>query len=97
MTARLLSSVAVMHQCVRLRPKANAVLVVTDWPELAALDWSRVGGLVRRWLVVDGRNLLDEHVLADLDFTYLRIGRCPGKNVMWRRRSAAPVISPAVG
>jgi UDPglucose 6-dehydrogenase len=82
------------YDCVR---GADAVLVVTEWPEFAALDWSRIGGLVRRRLVVDGRNLLDEHVLADLGFTYLRIGRRPGKNVMRRRRSAAPLISPAVG
>ena len=38
---------------------ADAVVVVTEWPEYVALDWSRVAGLVRRHLVVDGRNCID--------------------------------------
>jgi UDPglucose 6-dehydrogenase len=69
---------------------------VTEWPEFAALDWGRIADLVRRRLVVDGRNLLDEGLLASLGFTYLRVGRRPPKNAR-RRRAIAPLASPAVG
>jgi UDPglucose 6-dehydrogenase len=82
------------YDCVR---GADAVLVVTEWPEFAALDWGRVGKLVRRRLVVDGRNLLDEQVLADLGFTYVRMGRRPAKSALGRGRSIAPLASPAMG
>jgi UDPglucose 6-dehydrogenase len=81
------------YECVR---GADAVLVVTEWPEFAALDWRRIADLVRRRLVVDGRNLLDEGLLAGLGFTYLRVGRRPPKNAR-RRRAIAPLASPAVG
>jgi UDPglucose 6-dehydrogenase len=81
------------YECVR---GADAVLVVTEWPEFAALDWRRIADLVRRRLVVDGRNLLDEGLLASLGFTYLRVGRRPPKNAR-RRRAIAPLASPAVG
>jgi UDPglucose 6-dehydrogenase len=82
------------YDCVR---GADAVLLVTEWPEFEVLDWSRIAGLVRRRLVVDGRNLLDERLLNDLGFTYLRVGRRPAKSARKRRRATAPLASPAVG
>jgi UDPglucose 6-dehydrogenase len=54
---------------------ADAVVVVTEWPEYVGLDWSRVASLVRRPLVVDGRNCLDADPLVDLGFTYIGVGR----------------------
>jgi UDPglucose 6-dehydrogenase len=54
---------------------ADAVLVVTEWPEYLGLDWSRVATLVRRPLVVDGRNCLPVEQLVDLGFTYIGVGR----------------------
>jgi UDPglucose 6-dehydrogenase len=54
---------------------ADAVVVVTEWPEYVALDWKRVAGLVRRQLVVDGRNCIDATPLVDLGFTYIGVGR----------------------
>jgi UDPglucose 6-dehydrogenase len=58
---------------------ADAVLVVTEWPEYVGLDWARVGSLVRRRLVVDGRNCIDADPLVELGFTYLGVGRPPRK------------------
>jgi UDPglucose 6-dehydrogenase len=54
---------------------ADAVVVVTEWPEYLDLDWSRVAGLVRRHLVVDGRNCLSAESLVELGFTYMGVGR----------------------
>ncbi len=64
--------VADPYACVR---GADAVLLVTEWPEYARLDWERVAGLVRRRVVVDGRNLLDAAALVELGFTYAGVGR----------------------
>jgi UDPglucose 6-dehydrogenase len=55
---------------------ADAVVLVTEWPEFRDLDW---GGEVKRRLrqpiVVDGRNFLDRDALVDAGFTYEGIGR----------------------
>ncbi len=60
------------YECVR---GADAVLLVTEWPEYARLDWERVAGLVRRRVVLDGRNALDGDALVELGFTYAGVGR----------------------
>jgi UDPglucose 6-dehydrogenase len=55
---------------------ADAVVLVTEWPEFAELDWT--GDVKRRMrvpLVVDGRNFLDRDALAEAGFTYEGIGR----------------------
>ena len=54
---------------------ADAVLLVTEWPEYVGLDWARAAGLVRRQLVLDGRNCLPVEQLVDLGFTYIGVGR----------------------
>jgi UDPglucose 6-dehydrogenase len=54
---------------------ADAVVVVTEWPEYVNLDWARVATLVRRRLVVDGRNCLTADPLVALGFTYIGVGR----------------------
>jgi UDPglucose 6-dehydrogenase len=55
---------------------ADAVVLVTEWPEFRELDWA--GDVKRRMrvpLVVDGRNFLDREALVTAGFTYEGIGR----------------------
>ena len=55
---------------------ADAVVLVTEWPEFRELDWT--GEVKRRMrvpLVVDGRNFLDREQLIQAGFTYEGIGR----------------------
>jgi len=55
---------------------ADAVVLVTEWPEFGELDWT--GEVKRRMrvpLVVDGRNFLDRDKLVEAGFTYEGIGR----------------------
>jgi UDPglucose 6-dehydrogenase len=55
---------------------ADAVVLVTEWPEFGELDWANdVKGRMRVPLVVDGRNFLDRDALARAGFTYEGIGR----------------------
>jgi UDPglucose 6-dehydrogenase len=54
---------------------ADAVLLVTEWPELVGLDWSRVRSLVADPVVVDARNALDQERLCALGFRYVGVGR----------------------
>jgi len=54
---------------------ADAVVLVTEWPEFGELDWS---GLARRMegrLVVDGRNFLDPGIVRGAGLDYEGVGR----------------------
>ena len=54
---------------------ADAVVVVTEWPQLADVDWAAVGATMRTRVLIDGRNMLDPIVLGDAGFTFEGIGR----------------------
>ncbi|HEX2070138.1 MAG TPA: nucleotide sugar dehydrogenase [Thermoleophilaceae bacterium] len=55
---------------------ADAVVLVTEWPEFAELDWAgEVRGRMAQPVVVDGRNFLDREALRAAGFTYEGIGR----------------------
>ena len=55
---------------------ADAVVVMTDWRDYPALDWSKVFRLMRKpALVFDTRNCLDRGELARIGFKVLNIGK----------------------
>jgi len=55
---------------------ADAVVLVTEWPEFLALDWSAVAAAMSGTVVIDGRNALDAAVVgaAGLDYEGIGIG-----------------------
>jgi UDPglucose 6-dehydrogenase len=57
---------------------ADAVVVVTEWPEFAEIDWRRAAGAMRGDVVVDGRNFLDPDVVRTAGLRYDAIGRPAG-------------------
>lgn len=54
---------------------ADAVVIVTEWPEYRALLTPEVRALAARHLVVDGRNLLDPTEAAAAGWEWVGIGR----------------------
>ncbi len=54
---------------------ADAAVVVTEWPQLAQVDWGAAARAMRRAVLVDGRNLLDPAAMRAAGFTYEAIGR----------------------
>lgn len=54
---------------------ADALLIVTEWPEFRELDWKRIHRSMARPLVLDGRNLLSAEEMAALGFEYQSVGR----------------------
>ena len=54
---------------------ADALLILTDWPEFASLDLSHLNQTLRYPIIIDGRNLYDPQVMLQHGFTYLSIGR----------------------
>ena len=54
---------------------ADAVVLVTEWPEFAALDFRELAGEMRGSLLVDGRNFLDPEAVVSAGLTYEGVGR----------------------
>jgi UDPglucose 6-dehydrogenase len=54
---------------------ADAVVLVTEWPEFLALDWREVASAMSGNLVVDGRNALDQAVVRAAGLAYEGVGR----------------------
>lgn len=54
---------------------ADALLVLTEWPEFKELDLARIRGLLHYPIVIDGRNLFSPETMRQHGFIYLSIGR----------------------
>jgi UDPglucose 6-dehydrogenase len=59
---------------------ADAVVLVTEWPQLREVDWQAVAGEMRQPVFVDGRNMLDPDAMRAAGFTYDAIGRAAPAN-----------------
>lgn len=57
---------------------ANAVAVLTEWPEFKELNLSKLRTRVATPLLVDLRNMLAEEAAVDAGFEYWCIGRKNG-------------------
>ena len=54
---------------------ADALLILTDWKEFAALDLAQLHELMRYPIIVDGRNLYEPKQMLEHGFTYISVGR----------------------
>lgn len=54
---------------------SDCLLVITEWDEFKELDFSKIKKLLRRPVIIDGRNIYDPQSLEKLGFTYVGIGR----------------------
>jgi UDPglucose 6-dehydrogenase len=54
---------------------ADALLILTDWREFAALDLHKLNATMRYPIVIDGRNMYDPHSMIEHGFTYMSVGR----------------------
>jgi len=54
---------------------ADALVIVTEWPQLADVDWAAVGQTMRTPVLIDGRNFLDPGLMQAAGFRYEGIGR----------------------
>jgi UDPglucose 6-dehydrogenase len=82
--AKLLHGAEIMPSAEASLAGADAAVVVTEWPQVVGLDWAAAREVMRRPVVIDGRNALDARVMRQLGFTYEGIGRADGR----RARSA---------
>ncbi|MGK2849934.1 MAG: UDP-glucose dehydrogenase family protein [Candidatus Limnocylindrales bacterium] len=53
---------------------ADAVVIATEWPAFAELDWAGMRRTLSRLQVIDGRRLLDPVHMRSLGYRYLALG-----------------------
>jgi UDPglucose 6-dehydrogenase len=71
----LLPSVEMASSALGALDGADGAVLVTEWPEFAALDWREVAKRMSNPLLVDGRNFLDPETVRAAGITYEAIGR----------------------
>jgi UDPglucose 6-dehydrogenase len=54
---------------------ADAIVLVTEWPEYSGLNWAAIKPILNNPLILDGRNFLDRHELVRLGYRYIGVGR----------------------
>jgi UDPglucose 6-dehydrogenase len=57
---------------------ADAIVLVTEWPEFASLDLAEVSRRMATAVMIDGRNLFDPAKARAAGFDYTGIGRALG-------------------
>ncbi len=72
---KLMPGVAFADSALGALDGADACILVTEWPEFAALDWREVKQRMAGDLLVDGRNFADRDAVTAAGFTYEGIGR----------------------
>jgi UDPglucose 6-dehydrogenase len=76
---------------------ADALAVLTDWNEYRHPDFERMRSLLRRPLIVDGRNLYAPEKMQRLGFEYHSIGRGRDATVGGAGAGPSAPTAPAIG
>jgi UDPglucose 6-dehydrogenase len=54
---------------------ANALLLLTEWPEFASLDLDKIKAALANPIIIDGRNVFEPAAVRKMGFEYYSIGR----------------------
>jgi UDPglucose 6-dehydrogenase len=60
------------YDCVK---NADLLAVLTEWNEFKQLDLEKVKGLMKKAVLIDGRNIYDPQLVKELGFAYYGVGR----------------------
>ena len=72
---RLVNGITFADSALEAVRDADAVVLVTEWPEFLELDWEEVAEAMNGDLVIDGRNALDPEAVRAAGLHYEGIGR----------------------
>jgi UDPglucose 6-dehydrogenase len=89
----LFPGVAITGSALEALDSADAVVLVTEWPEFADLDWRVARERMRGHHVIDGRNFFDPHTVAAAGFSYDGIGTVNGYVEAAPAADASPVVA----
>jgi UDPglucose 6-dehydrogenase len=69
------SNVVFACDCYEAATGADALLVLTDWPEFAGVDIERLKRALHHPLIIDGRNIFEPRAMSAAGFHYHSVGR----------------------
>jgi UDPglucose 6-dehydrogenase len=72
---KLVNGIAFADSALEAVREADAVVLVTEWPEFLKLGWGQVAEAMSGNLVIDGRNALDPETVRSAGLHYEGIGR----------------------
>jgi UDPglucose 6-dehydrogenase len=75
----------------KVAENADAVVLVTEWPQYRDLDWESIAAVMKAPVLLDGRNALDGTRLRRIGFRYIGIGSVESSNLAASARVEAPV------
>ncbi|MFM7061929.1 MAG: UDP binding domain-containing protein, partial [Actinomycetes bacterium] len=73
--AEVVEGVEVVEDAAAAAKRADVLVVLTEWPEFAELDFTALAADMAQLQVVDTRNLLTPSLLTHLGFRYRGTGR----------------------
>ncbi|MDZ7798475.1 MAG: UDP-glucose/GDP-mannose dehydrogenase family protein [Patescibacteria group bacterium] len=73
--AKVLNNIIFWEDPYKACENSQALIIATEWPHYKDFDWKKIKHLLRRPIVLDGRNLLDPEKMKKLGFIYESIGR----------------------
>lgn len=95
----VLPGVVTCNTAQRAARGADAILLLTEWPEFARVNWKKLLHVVNRPLVLDGRNFLDGTAVQAAGFHYVGLGQARyrlkqalEKTTAWRDRAATRTV-----
>jgi len=53
----------------------DCLVIATDWPQFKKLDFNKIKRLLKRPIIIDGRNMFDSDSMRKKGFEYISIGR----------------------
>lgn len=72
---KILKDIKLCSNAYEVCENSYALLIITEWEDFANLDFDKVKHLMKRPLIIDGRNMFEPKVLKSLGFEYECIGR----------------------
>lgn len=72
---KILSGVKFCRDSYEAASAGDCLLIVTEWDEFKELDFAKIKKLLKRPLIIDGRNIYDPQKMRALGFTYIGVGR----------------------
>jgi UDPglucose 6-dehydrogenase len=70
----LTDGISVADDAMAVAKDADAIVVLTEWPEFRALDWHALARVAANRTVIDTRNLLDPAVVRRAGFSWVGVG-----------------------
>ncbi|PAD30656.1 UDP-glucose dehydrogenase family protein [Paenibacillus sp. 7523-1] len=59
----------------RASENCDALCVITEWPEFKYIDLMKLKSIMRRPIIIDGRNIYSDHEIKEAGFDYFPVGK----------------------